>query len=147
MSKAVFRFYDNEEEISEDFKLYIMKQRERIFQKTSVVLQTNEKNYELKYYAFQSQAFLSRIDPPMTEEYYFNHWQEMLQLIPTSFHENYAYYMGPLGEMTHTILLQREFASSDSDAKEISFWNTFYQILILVKEFLLEINEESYKIE
>ncbi len=149
MSKAIFRFYDNEEEISEDFKLYIMKQRERIFQKISLVLQTNEKNHELKYYAFLSQAFLSRIDPPMSEEYYFNQWQEILQLIPTSFHESYAYYMEPLGEMTHTILLQREFASSslENDAKDISFWNIFYQILILIKEFLSQITEDSYKIE
>ena len=149
MSKAIFRFYDNEEHISEDFQLYMMKQRERILQKISTAQQqpNHDKKPEFKYYAFLSQAFLSRIDPPMLEEYYFDQWQEILKQTPISFQENYDYYMEPLGEMTHTILFKREFKSLENAPVVVSFWDIFYRILILIKEFLFEINEESYKIE
>ena len=145
MSKALSKLYESGEEITHDFKLYIMKQRERIFQKT-YELHMSEK-LDLRYYAFLSQAYLSRMDPPLTDEFYYDLLVEIFDLIPTAYEENYDYFIEPLGEMMHTIILRKEFrvSSETLEVKTAVFWDVFSRILEMLKEFLAEIEDKSYK--
>lgn len=120
-----------------------MKQREKIFQKTTELHMTEK--LDLRYYAYLSQAYLSRLDPPMTDEFYYDLLVEIFELIPTTYEENYSYFIEPLGQMMHTIILRREFLVNNetSDIKTASFWDVFSRVLEVIKEFLAEIEDKD----
>ena len=148
MSKALVRLHERDEDITEDFSLYINKQRERILQKISDV-HLNEKNHELLFYAYLSQAYITRIDPPMTQESHFELLSTVIYLIPTSQQEKFDYFIKPLGEMIDTVMSRKTFkVSKEKDTIELaSFWETIHHILSIFRCYLLQIDDESYKIE
>lgn len=119
--------------------------RETIFTKM-IKVQVDEKIQELHIHTYKTQAFLSRIDPPLSEKFYFGLFRELLSLFPLTYSDSYANFAEAFGEVIYTIIWKNEIRSiSEGTLQILSFWENLYQILIEERVFLAQIEDEEYK--
>jgi len=145
--KALFRLYESDETLPEDFKLYVVKQREKILQRTIDALAA-ESDDRIGYYLYLIQAYISRVDPSLGEEYYFELLKQLLNLIPLNMEVKAEQYLDPLGETIYTIIYRNDIKSiQDGTVNILSFWEVFYKIIILLNKFLIEVENPEYKIQ
>lgn len=119
--------------------------RETIFTKM-IKAQVDEKIQELHIHTYKTQALLSRIDPPLSEKFYFGLFGELLSLFPLSYSDSFANFAEPFGEVIYTILWKNEIrAISDGTLQILSFWENLHQLLIEERIFLAQIEDEEYR--
>ena len=140
LSKMLIKLYEEGDTlIDEDFKISIMKQREKLISKLNLLF-IQEKTVEIKFSSLEVLALISRIDPPLSREFYLSLVDYTLSQIPVKYDEKYKFYAIPLEKLVHTMLHHNEIKSVTPELIKVTTW--WETLALLLMKFRIDTDKQ-----
>lgn len=151
VGKALIKLFEyNAEEVNEDLKMFVIRQREKIIEKAEYMLRSPEKSFknEIRAAALNALAIFSRLDPPMHKSFYDTLLYDALNLLCK---ENIEDFSSPYWEATeNTIQTILHFNMLRAFMKETITTVSWFRMLTEVQqqiELLVKKCDEAQKIK